>query len=195
MLKCIKVSITPVSCKLKNPFKSRKSYNIIHKVEKQLLYERIRNINNTLETLEEQRKRQYPQFKDMLNMPNQHVQDADPDSDLDRSKLFINKIKEHRHNKTKRRQIDKFNYLFFKCYGYHHNLIRQPQNLENIDTKCTLSGHQDVPSSFSSAPTQTSSSTCHTHGPHTFHQCRLYNSTQHNTQASTFQLQGYMYKQ
>ena len=58
----------------------------------------------------------------MLNMPNQHVQDADPDSDLDRSRLFINKIKEHRHNKTKRRQINKFDHLFFKRYGYHHNL-------------------------------------------------------------------------
>ena len=141
-LKCIKASITPVSCKLKNPLKSSKSYNIIQKAEKQLLYERIRNINNTLEALKEQRKRQYNQFKDMLNMlnlPNQHVQDADPDSDLDRRRLFINKIKEHRHNKTKRRQINKFNHLFFKCYGYHHNLTRQPQNLDNIDAQCTLS--------------------------------------------------------
>ena len=36
-IRCIKASITPVSCKLKNPLKSKKSYNIIHKVEKQLL--------------------------------------------------------------------------------------------------------------------------------------------------------------
>ena len=56
-LKCIKASITSVSCKLKKPLKSRKSYNIIHKVERQLLYERIRNINNTLEALKEQRKK------------------------------------------------------------------------------------------------------------------------------------------
>ena len=87
MLKCIKASFTPVSCKLKNPLKSRKSFNIFQKVEKQLLYERIRNINNTLEALEEERKSQYLKFKDtliMLNMPNQHVQDADPGLDLDR---------------------------------------------------------------------------------------------------------------
>ena len=32
-LKCIKASITPVSCKLKNPLKTRKSYNIIQTVE------------------------------------------------------------------------------------------------------------------------------------------------------------------
>ena len=148
MLKCIKASITPVSCKLKNPLKTRKNYNIIQKVEKQLLYECIRNINNTLGTLEKQRESQYKKFKDllnMLNMPNQQVQDAyldpDPDSDLERCRLFINKIKEHRHNKTKRRQIDKFDHLFFKHYGYHHNLSRQTQNLKNIDTQSTLSGH------------------------------------------------------
>ena len=40
-LKCIKDSITPVSCKLKNPLKTRKSYDIIQKAEKQLLYEHI----------------------------------------------------------------------------------------------------------------------------------------------------------
>ena len=41
MLRCIKASITPVSCKLKNPLssKSSESYQIIHKAEKQLLYE------------------------------------------------------------------------------------------------------------------------------------------------------------
>ena len=55
-LKCIKASINPVSCKLKNPLKTRKSYNIIHKAEKQLLYECIRNINNTLETLKNKEK-------------------------------------------------------------------------------------------------------------------------------------------
>ena len=117
-LKCIQANITPLTCKLKNPFKSSKSYNIIQKAEKELLYKRIRNINNTLDVLQEQRKRQYSQFKDMLinmlNMPNQHVQDANPDSYLDRSRLVINKIKEHRHNKTKMRQINKFDWLFFK---------------------------------------------------------------------------------
>ena len=66
MLKCIKASITPVSCKLKNPLKSKKSYDIIHKAEKQLLYEQIRNINNTLEALDKQRETQYRKFKDTV---------------------------------------------------------------------------------------------------------------------------------
>ena len=53
-LGCIKVRITLVSCKLKNPlqFKTAKSYQIIHKAERQLLYDRVRSINNLLEKLE-----------------------------------------------------------------------------------------------------------------------------------------------
>ena len=72
MLKCIKASITPVSCKLKNPlsYKSKKSYQIIHKAEKQLLYECIRNINNILATLDKQREDQYKKFKDTLSNHN-----------------------------------------------------------------------------------------------------------------------------
>ena len=95
MLRCIKASITPVSCKLKNPLKSKKSYDIIHKAETQLLYKQIRNINNTLEALDKQRETWYKKFKDTL--ANQH----DQDSDLERCRLFINKIKDHRHSKKK----------------------------------------------------------------------------------------------
>ena len=58
-LKCIKASITPVTCKLKNTLKISKTYNIIQKVGKQLLYECIRNINSTLKTLKTQRENWY----------------------------------------------------------------------------------------------------------------------------------------
>ena len=109
-LKCIKASITPVSCKLKSPLKSKRSYDIIHKAEKQLLYECIRNINNTLETLDKQRETQYIKFKDTVSNSNQHDQKLD----LDRSRLFINKIKDHKHDKIKEKQIDKFERLYFK---------------------------------------------------------------------------------
>ena len=98
MLKCIKASITPVSCKLKNPlcYKSSRSYQIIHKAEKQLLYECIRNINNILATLDKQRENQDKKFKDIIFKHEQ---------DLDRCRLFINKIKEHRHDKIKNKHI------------------------------------------------------------------------------------------
>ena len=79
MLKCIKAKITPVSFKLKNPlsYKSKKSYDIIHKAEKQLLYECIRNINNILETLDKERESQYRKFKDTISNQNQNEHDKD----------------------------------------------------------------------------------------------------------------------
>ena len=105
MLKCIKASITTVSCKLKNllSYKSSRSYQIIHKAEKQLLYECIRNINNILAMLDKQREDQYKKFKDTIS--NQNNQDHD--QDLDRSRLFINRIKEHRHDKSKKKTYQK----------------------------------------------------------------------------------------
>ena len=72
-LKCIKASITPVSCKLKNPLWTKRSYEIIHKAEKQLLYERIRNINNTLDMFEKKRSQYYSHLKNMINQHNQEI--------------------------------------------------------------------------------------------------------------------------
>ena len=96
MLKCIKASITPVSCKIKNPHqrKTKRSYDIIHKAEKQLLYERIRNINSILDMLEKNRSQYYSHIK---NMVNQHDQDLD----INKCILFINNIKEHRAQQNK----------------------------------------------------------------------------------------------
>ena len=146
MLKCIKASMTPVSCKLKNPlsYKSSRSYQIIHKAEKQLLYECIRNINNIVATLDEQREDQYKKFKD--NVSN-HEQD------LDRCRLFINKIKEHRHDKIKNKHINKFEKLHFKQYGYHHNINRHTPSFDNSSND-TLSRQPNVPSRFSTRPPQ-----------------------------------------
>ena len=101
-LRCIKASITPVSCKLKAPpsFRSNKSYQIIHKAEKQLLYECIRNINGILAMLDKQRAEQYSKFKEILsnqttNTDQISVSDTPHDQILDRARLFIYRIKEH----------------------------------------------------------------------------------------------------
>ena len=125
MLKCIKASITPVICKLKNPlsYKSSRSYQIIHKAKKQLLYECIRNISNILATLDKQREDQYKKFKDTI---------FNHEQDLDRCRLFINRIKEHRHDKIKNKHIEKFEKLHFKHYGYHHNINRCTPSFDNI---------------------------------------------------------------
>ena len=55
--------ITLVSCRLKNPLKTPKCYNIIYKAEKQLLYERVRNINNTIYLYELKRSECYTKLK------------------------------------------------------------------------------------------------------------------------------------
>ena len=98
----------------------------------------------------EQRENQCRKFKDMFFYfnSNQHVQD--PELDLERSRLFINKIKDHRHSKIKEKHIDKFKRLYYKCHGYLHNLNRHAVNLGNTNHQNTLSRHQNVPSSISS---------------------------------------------
>ena len=153
-IKCIKASITPISCKLKNPLShnSVKSYQIIHKAEKQLLYKWIRNINSILATLDKQRESQYKKFKDTLEINNSS---QEHDQYLDRSRTFIYKIKEHRHDKIKKKYIDKFEKLYFKRYGYHHNLNRHNTSFNNIDHNSkTLSRQSNVPSNFSTRSTQ-----------------------------------------
>ena len=45
---------------------------------------------------------------------------------------LINRIKEHRHDKMKTKQIVRFKCLYFKMYGYHHNLTRGSANLTTL---------------------------------------------------------------
>ena len=40
-LRCFKADIYPVSYKIKNPIKTPKSYQILHRAEKKLLHERV----------------------------------------------------------------------------------------------------------------------------------------------------------
>ena len=67
-LKCIKVRITPVSCKTKNPLQSKtaKSYQITHKAEGHLLYERVRNINRVLQMYEPNQYENYIHLKNEI---------------------------------------------------------------------------------------------------------------------------------
>ena len=161
-------------------FRSSKSYQIIHKAEKQLLYERIRNINGILATLDKQKQDQYSKFKDSIFSINQAntdqisvsepLQDLDPDTILDRARLFIHRIKDHRHEKIKTRKIDKFEWLYYKIDGCHHNISGRNHLFDNIDqNNSSLSGQLNVPSSSSprSATTSTSSNVPATPRPST----------------------------
>ena len=123
-LRCIKVRLTPVSCKLKNPVQSAKCYHIIHKAERQLLYDRIRSINSILECLETHQFENYPLLREIIT-----------EEDMFTCIRLINKVKEHRHDKIKRRQTDKFKRLLEKN-GYFHNF--------QTNNRCPPSSNNDI---------------------------------------------------
>ena len=50
-IRCLKSEVVPVSIRLKTNVKTSKGIQIIRRAEKQLLNERIRSVNNTLELL------------------------------------------------------------------------------------------------------------------------------------------------
>ena len=132
---------------------SSRNYQVIHKAEKQLLYEHIRNIYSILAMLDKQREDQYKKFKAIIS--NSNIQEQE--QVLDRSRLFINKIKEHRHDKIKAKHIEKLKKLHFKCYGYHYNINRHTHFFNNTDHVLdTLSGKPNVPSSFTTSSTTAS---------------------------------------
>ena len=110
-LKYIKVGIASVSCRLKNTLISYKGYHIIHRAEKQQLYERVRNINKTLYMYQNKRAECYAKLKNLIQ-----------DENISKYSLLIDKIKEYRHSKIRAKQTDKFYRLFKKYSGYQHNL-------------------------------------------------------------------------
>ena len=93
--------------------------------------------------LDKQKQDQYTKFKDSIFGHNQAntaqisvsdpVQDPDSDTILDRARLFINRIKDYWHEKIKTKQIDKFERLYYKIHGCHHNLTRRNHLFDNID--------------------------------------------------------------
>ena len=109
-LKCIKVGIIPVGCRVRNPLKTHKCYQIIHKAENQLLYDRVRNINYILYRYGNNRAKCNSQLRNLIQ-----------EDDIIKCMFLINKIKEYRHNKVKGKQIDKFECLFRKSNIYQHN--------------------------------------------------------------------------
>ena len=87
-------------------------------------------------------------------MINQH----DQETDIGKFIQFINRIKEHRHNKIKNKQINKFECLYFKRFGYHHNFSKSLQFFKNTNTTHrALSGQSNVPYCIST-PSSSSSS-------------------------------------
>ena len=117
--------------------------------------------------LDKQKQDQYSKFKDSIFGMNQTntaqisvsepSQDLDPDTILDRARLFIHRIKDHCYKKIKAKQINKFEQLYYKIHGCHHNITRHNHLFDNIDhNNSSLSGQPNVPSSISPRSSTTS---------------------------------------
>ena len=164
---CIKVRLTPVSCKLKKnlQFKTNRSYQFIHKAEGQPLYDRVRSINVILEKLDKHWFTSYTHLREIIT-----------EDDMFMCIWFLNKIKEHRHVKTKKRHINKFERLLRKS-GYHHNhqtndrclpsilndttsvVLPQTQNNNNSGETTTATTTTRPPATSTTTATTTTSTT------------------------------------
>ena len=110
-LRCISSNLFPVSVKLKSSCSkiSQVAKNIIEKAEKQLLQDRIRCINNTIEASINTINNSRTRLASIVTNP----------TDLDRCKRFIDKVREEKYGKVKSRQVRKFNTLISKNSKKH----------------------------------------------------------------------------
>ena len=102
-LRCLDKGLVPVSLRLKNLIRTQKGEDIIHKAEKQLLNEGIRNISYTLECYEHERYMYQNELKDLID---QEMWNA--------CMAKIERVKELRHRRFMERQISKFNRLLLE---------------------------------------------------------------------------------
>ena len=105
-LRCIHSELVPVSIKLKSALKSGRAKKILRMAEKQLFQTRLKSINSLLENNAKQLELTRSKIASILTAANyQQCQE------------FIEKIKEKRFNKVKKRQVRKLNNLINKKEG------------------------------------------------------------------------------
>ena len=108
-LKCISHNLTLVSVKLK-PSDSKISPSarkIIEKAERQLMQDRVRDINRVIKESDNNRNNNKTRLPSIVTS-----------TDLDRCGNFIDKAREERYNRIKARHIRKFHILFSKSKHY-----------------------------------------------------------------------------
>ena len=107
-LRCISSNVVPVSVKLRSSCSkiSQGTWKIIEKTEKQILQDRVRCINKTIEA----------SINTIINSTSRLASIVTNTTDLDRCNRFIIKVREERYGKVKGRQVRKFNTLNSKNY-------------------------------------------------------------------------------
>ena len=104
-LRCLWNGIIPVSIRLKNHVWIQRSDNIIHKAERSLLNERIREVNITLDWLKHDTYMYQTKLSAIIS------------EDLMKQSIeFIKDHKESRHTTVMERQIKKYNKLWAQKY-------------------------------------------------------------------------------
>ena len=102
LLRCLSQGVTPVSLKLKNLTRTKKGEGIIKRAEKQLLNERIRNINYKIEKFEHDKYMYENQLQEILK--EDHIM-------WNACKEEVLKRREIRHLNVQKRQIKKIERL------------------------------------------------------------------------------------
>ena len=105
-LRCLSQKITQNSLKLKSNIKTTRGKWIVEKAERQLANERVRNINNMIETCSWQRDTCIDELKDQISPFY-----------FQESVKFIETVKELRHQSVLKRQLSKFEWLWQRFRG------------------------------------------------------------------------------
>ena len=152
-LRCLSQGVTPVSLKLKNLTRTKKGEGIIKRAEKQLLNERIRNINYKIEKFQHDKYMYENQLWEILK-EDQIMWNA--------CKEEVLKRKELRHQRVQKRQISKFERLM------KEQKKQEQGGCSNIDD-CTNQGLPDISKKWvvnlSSTPLTKEQESLLLHGP------------------------------
>ena len=154
-LRCLSQGVTPVSLKLKNLTRTKKGEGIIKRAEKQLLNERIRNINYKIEKFQHDKYMYERQLREILK-EDQIIWDA--------CKEEVLKRKEMRHQNVQKRQISKFEKLM------KEQKKQEQGGCSNIEVDdCTKQGLPDINKKWvvnlSSIPLTKEQESLLSHGP------------------------------
>ena len=131
-LRCLDYRFIPVSCRLKNSIRTPRNYDIIRRAERQLMNERVRNINSSLNM-----------FGIKSNTcGNQLAGKTDKQLFSECLKSMV-RIKQARHIKTLTRQLKKFDRLQQKHYGgLHSNYKNHIHNVSLLINKLHNNSYQ-----------------------------------------------------
>ncbi|XP_050957575.1 uncharacterized protein LOC127158535, partial [Labeo rohita] len=110
-LRCRRYGITPKSLRLRSSLKGHKATDILHRAQKQLLNERIRQVHFTLEVLKQENKLLHQKLATKL-----------PEEILYKVTDFVQHAQLAQHTKSKERQIKKFDSLCSYIHGIQQNI-------------------------------------------------------------------------